>query len=56
MWYKKIMRVVRRGIDSLEELERVERKEAAEEERRRAVEAIPSSSDPPILPDDFING
>ena len=47
---------MRRSITNLEELDRIERKEAAEEERRYIVEAIPSSSDPPILSDDFING
>lgn len=29
LWYEKMMRAVRRGIDSVEELERVEREEAA---------------------------
>ena len=48
------MRAVRRGIDSVEELKRVEREEAAEEERYRATEAIPSSSDPPIISDGFM--
>ena len=47
-----MMRAVRRSIDSVEELERVEREEAAEE-RYRATGAVPTSSDPPIISDDF---
>ena len=52
------MRAVRRGIDSLEELERVEREEAAEEERLRAtaIEAVPTSSELPNFSDDFTTG
>ena len=47
IWYKKMIRAIRRGIDSVEELDRVKREEAAEEERRRATEAVPTSSDLP---------
>jgi hypothetical protein len=50
-----MIRALYRSITNLEELNRIEREEAAEEERRRAIEAIPSSSDPPIPSDDFIN-
>jgi hypothetical protein len=50
------MRALRRGITNLEELDRIEREEAAEEERRYIVEAVPGPSDPPIPSDDFING
>ena len=56
MWYEKMMRAVRRGIDSVEELDRIEREEAAEEERRRATEVVPTSSDIPTSSDDFMNG
>ena len=55
MWFKKMMRAVRRGIDSVEELERVEREEAAEEERRRGVAMPnPASVDPLSLPEGFM--
>lgn len=37
MWYEKMMRAVRRGIDNVEELERVENEEA-EAERKRIAE------------------
>ena len=47
MWQEKIIRALRRGITNLEELDRIERKEAAEEERRRTTEAIPTPSDLP---------
>lgn len=56
MWQEKMMRALRRGITNLEELDRIEREEAAEEERRRAIEAVPSSSDLPIPSNDFMNG
>lgn len=51
MWFEKMMRAVSRGIDSVEELERVEREEAEREERRLA-ELRPPSSD--RLPADFV--
>ena len=51
-WYEKMVRAVARGIDNVEELERVEREEAEEEARRKAA-AEPSSSITPALPDDF---
>jgi hypothetical protein len=51
LWFEKMMRAVRRGIDSVEELERVEREEAEREEARKN-SGRPSSAEP--LPDDFI--
>ena len=36
MWYEKMMRAVRRGIDNLEELDRVENEEAEVERKRIA--------------------
>jgi hypothetical protein len=36
MWYEKMMRAVRRGIDNVEELERVENEEAGAERKRIA--------------------
>ena len=56
MWQEKMMRALRRGITNLEELDQIEREEAAEEERRHAAEAAPGPSDPPIPSDDFMNG
>ncbi|KAK1837801.1 hypothetical protein CCHR01_19575 [Colletotrichum chrysophilum] len=53
MWFEKMMRAVRRGIDSVEELERVEREEAEAEQRRRE-EARPSSAGSNHLPVDFV--
>jgi hypothetical protein len=50
MWFEKMMRAVRRGISSVEELEKVEREEAEREEKRVAEQRPPSSS---RLPDDF---
>ncbi|KAL0942363.1 uncharacterized protein CTRU02_200249 [Colletotrichum truncatum] len=52
IWFEKMMRVVRRGIDSVEELERVEREEAEAEQRR--VEPVRPSADSPRLPVEFI--
>ncbi|KAM4058454.1 hypothetical protein HRG_014707 [Hirsutella rhossiliensis] len=43
LWFEKMMRAVSRGIDNVEELERVE-KEEAEKERQRVEEARPPSS------------
>jgi hypothetical protein len=43
MWFEKMMRAVSRGIDNVEELERVEREEAEREERRLAENRPPSS-------------
>ena len=48
--------MARRGAHSLDELDAKERVEAAEEERRRATEAVPAPSDLPIFSDDFMNG
>ncbi|TDZ14074.1 hypothetical protein Cob_v013012 [Colletotrichum orbiculare MAFF 240422] len=53
MWFEKMMRAVRRGIDSVEELERVEREEA-EAEQRRLEEARPPSAGSDRLSSDFI--
>jgi hypothetical protein len=51
LWFEKMMRAVRRGISSVEELERVE-KEEAEREASRQAEDRPPSSDSRVL-DDF---
>ncbi|EHA47034.1 hypothetical protein MGG_17610 [Pyricularia oryzae 70-15] len=51
MWFEKMMRAVRRGIDNLEELDRVEREEAEQEERRRSAEVFPEMSLESLLPD-----
>ncbi|EHA58098.1 hypothetical protein MGG_16474 [Pyricularia oryzae 70-15] len=51
MWFEKMMRAVRRGIDNLEELDRVEREEAEQEERRRLAEVLPKVSLESLLPD-----
>ncbi|EHA55177.1 hypothetical protein MGG_15807 [Pyricularia oryzae 70-15] len=51
MWFEKMMRAVRRGIDNLEELDRVEREEAEQEERRRSAEVLPKVSLESLLPD-----
>ncbi|EHA56922.1 hypothetical protein MGG_16179 [Pyricularia oryzae 70-15] len=46
-----MMRAVSRGIDDLEELDRVERKEAEQEERRRSAEVLPEMSLESFFPD-----
>ncbi|KAI6608982.1 hypothetical protein MCOR14_012085 [Pyricularia oryzae] len=46
-----MMRAVSRGIDDLEELDRVEREEAEQEERRRSAEVLPEVSLESLLPD-----
>ncbi|KAI7908662.1 hypothetical protein M9X92_012062 [Pyricularia oryzae] len=51
MWFEKMMRAVSRGIDDLEELDRVEREEAEQEERRRSAEVLPEVSLESLLPD-----
>ncbi|KAI7909407.1 hypothetical protein M0657_011853 [Pyricularia oryzae] len=51
MWFEKMMRAVRRGIDNLEELDRVEREEAEQEERRRLAEVLPKMSLESLFPD-----
>ncbi|KAI7908553.1 hypothetical protein M0657_012235 [Pyricularia oryzae] len=51
LWFEKMMRAVSRGIDDLEELDRVERKEAEQEERRRSTEVLPEVSLESLLPD-----
>ncbi|KAI6254094.1 hypothetical protein MCOR19_009380 [Pyricularia oryzae] len=51
LWFEKIMRTVFRGIDNLEELDRVEREEAEQEERRRSAEVLPEMSLKSLLPD-----
>lgn len=43
MWFEKMLRAVSRGIDNVEELERVEKEEAEREERRLAENRPPSS-------------
>ncbi|ORY67543.1 uncharacterized protein BCR38DRAFT_510657 [Pseudomassariella vexata] len=52
MWFEKMMRAVRRGIDSVEELERVDRAEAEALSARRAV-GDPSPVVTPSFPEDF---
>jgi len=54
MWFEKMMRAVRRGISTVEELERVE-KEEAEREAVRAAENRPPSSDSNHLDEAFID-
>ncbi|KAI6553416.1 hypothetical protein MCOR04_010741 [Pyricularia oryzae] len=51
IWFEKMMRAVCRGIDSLEELDRVEREEAEQEERRRSAEVLPKMFLESLLPD-----
>ncbi|KAI6342193.1 hypothetical protein MCOR25_011188 [Pyricularia grisea] len=51
LWFEKMMRAVSRGIDDLEELNRVEREEAKREERRRSAEVLPKMSLESLLPD-----
>ncbi|KAI6564983.1 hypothetical protein MCOR04_008990 [Pyricularia oryzae] len=51
LWFEKIMRAIFRGIDNLEELDRVERKEAEQEERRRLAEVLPEISLKSLFPD-----
>ncbi|KAI6578822.1 hypothetical protein MCOR04_006260 [Pyricularia oryzae] len=51
LWFEKMMRAVSRGIDDLEELDRVEREEAEQEERRRSAEVLPEVSLESLLPD-----
>jgi hypothetical protein len=43
MWFEKMMRAVRRGLSSVEELERIEREEA-EREAERSITGRPSSA------------
>jgi hypothetical protein len=54
LWFEKMMRAVRRGISSVEELERVE-KEEAEREAVHAAENRPPSSDSNHLDEAFID-
>ncbi|KAI6544261.1 hypothetical protein MCOR04_011848 [Pyricularia oryzae] len=51
LWFERMMRAVSRGIDDLEELDRVEREEAEQEERRRSAEVLPEVSLESLLPD-----
>jgi hypothetical protein len=53
MWFEKMMRAVRRGITSVEELERVE-KEEADREATRVAENRPPSATSFSFDDDFI--
>lgn len=52
LWFEKMMKAISRGIDSVEELERVEREEA-EKEQRRMEQARPPSNSSERLPSDF---
>ncbi|KAI6609947.1 hypothetical protein MCOR14_012004, partial [Pyricularia oryzae] len=51
LWFERMMRAVSRGIDNLEELDRVEREEAEQEKRRRSAEVLPKISLESLLPD-----
>lgn len=53
LWFSKMMRAVSRGIDNVEELERVEQVEA-EDEACRVAAAEPAPSSSPTLPDGFM--
>lgn len=54
LWFEKMVRAIRRGIDSVEELERVEKEEAEAAARKAALEEAERSKTPsPVLPDDF---
>lgn len=46
LWLDKMMRAVSRGIDSVEELERIEQKEAEEVAQKQATPSAASSSEP----------
>ncbi|KAK4095668.1 hypothetical protein N658DRAFT_437812 [Parathielavia hyrcaniae] len=55
MWFEKMMRAIARGIDTVEELERVEREEAkALAESESAGNPPPASTTPPMLGADFV--
>jgi hypothetical protein len=55
LWFEKMMRAISRGIDSVEELERVEREEAEALAKSNAQpDPPPSSATPPLLNDDFV--
>ncbi|KAH9229109.1 hypothetical protein K456DRAFT_56502 [Colletotrichum gloeosporioides 23] len=51
MWFEKMMRAVRCGINSVEELERVEREEAEAEQHWREEVRPPSASSNHLLMD-----
>jgi hypothetical protein len=58
LWFEKMVRAVSRGIDSVEELERVEREEAEREASRQreaevAGQAVGRSSTEGLVPDGF---
>lgn len=58
LWFEKMMRAVSRGIDNVEELERVEKEEAEREAQRQAASSTVSegrSSSDGVLPDDFLS-
>ena len=46
LWYRKMMRAVARGIDDLDELDRIECKEREAEASRQAETSLPNPSDP----------
>ena len=48
MWFEKMMRAVRRGISSVEELERVEKEEADREAARVAEDRPPPATSTPV--------
>jgi hypothetical protein len=53
MWFEKMMRAVSRGIDTVEELERVEREEAEASAAEAAAAPPPDSTTPPLLGAEF---
>jgi len=56
LWFEKMMRAISRGIDSVEELERVEREEAEAATRvpaESSTDSAPVSTTPPRLSSDF---
>ena len=52
LWFEKMIKAISRGINSVEELERVEREEA-EKEQRRVEQARPPSNSSERLPSNF---
>jgi len=55
MWFEKMKRAITRGIDTIEELERVEREESEALVAAEALGYTPSApATPPLLDDDFV--
>jgi hypothetical protein len=53
LWFEKMSRAIHRGIDTVEELERVEKEEADALAAREALPSPPISTTPPLLDADF---